>query len=189
MKRVGVLLTRHRYLTLAAVGLLVAAGAVAAFSGAAFSYKTANPNNTFTAGILTHSGPAGAILTAANMKPGDTATGTATIANTGTIAGALSLAQSGLADTPGGNGGALSDVLQLTVEDVTAPGAPVVKYTGLLKDMPSTLLGTLAAGGSSTYEFTVTFPDGGEPSSNTTGDNRYQGSSLTVQFDWTSVQT
>ncbi|MBM3147429.1 MAG: hypothetical protein FJ000_05995, partial [Actinobacteria bacterium] len=78
---------------------------------------------------------------------------------------------------------------ELKVEDVTVPGAPVVKYDGLLKDMPSTLLGTLAAGGSSTYEFTVTFPDGGVPPDNVSGDNRYQGSSLTVQFDWTSVQT
>jgi hypothetical protein len=189
MKRVGFMLSRHRYLTLAAIALLVAAGAVAAFSSAAFSYKTSNPSNTFTAGILQHSNSKlnAAILTASLMKPGDSVTGSVTITNTGNIPGVFSLSQSGLVDTLGPNGGALSDVLQLTIVDTGAPVPPV--YNGLLKDMGTLSLGTWAAGAGKTYDFTVTFPDGGPPPDNTHGDNAYQGSSLTVQFDWNETQT
>jgi hypothetical protein len=50
-------------------------------------------------------------------------------------------------------------------------------------------VGTIAANGSNTYTFTVTFPDNSTPASDTTGDNAYQGSSTTVEFDWTAVQS
>ncbi len=188
MKRLGIMLGRHRYLTLAAVALLVAAGAVAAFSGASFNYKTANPGNTFTAGILTHSNSqSGAILTVEKMVPGQSASGEVTIANTGDIAGAFSVTKSGLSDVAGSNGGLLSDVLTLKIEDVTG-ATPAVVWQGPIKDLAAQSLGQWDAGVSHSYRFTVSFPDGGSPADNTSGDNAYQGSSLEVQFDWTSVQ-
>jgi spore coat-associated protein N len=185
MKRAGIMLSRHRYLTLAAVALLVAAGAVAAFSGAAFSYKTANPSNTFTAGILTHSNSANnaAILTVgpALMKPGDTKTGTVTITNTGNLAGVFSvtLTPNSIVESHP-NGGVMSDVLTLKIDDITGPGPDVQKYTGLLKNLSNCDLGEFASGAAHTYRFTVTFP--------ASCDNTFQNSSLTCGFDWNEVQ-
>jgi spore coat-associated protein N len=198
VKRAGIMLSRHRYLTLAAVALLVAAGAVAAFSGAAFSYKTANPSNTFTAGTLTHTNDRNnaAILTAGPMKPGDHPSGQVTITNTGNLQGKFFLSMSGLSDLRDGTyGGKLSNVLRLKVVDLANPGTPL--YDDLLKNFPKSAtsdipidLGTFAAsGGAHTYEFTVTFTDGGVPAANDSGDNVYQNAQLTVQFDWNETQT
>jgi hypothetical protein len=199
MKRVGVMLSRHRYMTLAAVALLLAAGAVAAFSGAAFSYRTANPSNTFTAGTLTHnnSEDGSAILKLDPlMKPGAVRTGTVTITNTGNLDGKFYLSMSDLTDVrPGTHGGNLSEVLKLKVVDTTT--GTTLYNDLLLRDFPKTgtadvplSLGTFtASGGAHTYEFTVTFPDGGTPPANDQGDNRYQNAQLTVQFDWNETQT
>jgi spore coat-associated protein N len=184
MKRAGVMLSRHRYLTLAAVALLVAAGAVAAFSGAAFSYKTANPSNTFTAGILAHSNSANnaAILTVgpALMKPGDTKTGTVTITNTGNLEGVFSvtLTPNSIVESHP-NGGVMSGVLMLKIEDITT-ATPVEKYSNLLKDVSNVDLGQFIPGAAHTYRFTVAFPS--------SCDNTFQSSSLTCGFDWNEVQ-
>jgi hypothetical protein len=197
MKRVGVMLSRHRSMTLAAVALLLAAGAVAAFSGAAFSYKTANPSNTFTAGILSHSNSEDglAILKLDPlMKPTSVRTGTVTITNTGNLDGKFYLSMSNLTNVRSGTyGGDLSDVLTLKVVDTTTT---TTVYDAALKDFPETgidtpiSLGTFtASGGAHTYEFTVTFPDGGVPPANDEGDNIYQNAQLTVQFDWNETQT
>jgi hypothetical protein len=48
-------------------------------------------------------------------------------------------------------------------------------------------MGDIAAGDDRTYEFTVTFPDGGTPSGPNAGDNRYKGDSVTVDYHWESV--
>ena len=73
MKRFGIMMRRHRWAVLAALALLVIAGTAAIFSGAVFNYRTANPGNVFTAGILKHSNSkdAAAIMTVGDlMKPG-----------------------------------------------------------------------------------------------------------------------
>ena len=88
-----------------------------------------------------------------------------------------------MADVPGSNGGSLFNVLKLKVDD----GATNI-YNGNLKDFTSKALGTFAPNDTHTYTFTITFPDGGVPGGNTTGDNAYQGSSTTAEFDWTAVQ-
>ena len=119
------------------------------------------------------------------MKPTDVKTGTVTIKNTGDLAGKFTLAMIKIADDQGTNAGHghLYDVLQLKIED----GSTVV-YNGALAASPAGLIDTYAPGESHTFTFTVTFPDGGTPGSNTTGDNVYQGSTTTVEFDWTAVQ-
>ena len=190
MKRVSSMLRSHRLLTLAAVAVLVAAGSAAAYTGASFNYKTANPTNVFTAGILSHSNTkaGSAIVTAAAMEPGQSSQGTVTIKNTGNVAGTFSVSKSAIADVAGTYGGLLSSVLKISVDDVTVPASPVNKYNNTLSGFSNVALGTLAANASATYQITLSFPDGGVPASNTTGDNAFQGSSLTFQLDWTSVQ-
>lgn len=164
---------------------VVIASAFLVGSGAVFTSTSANPSNVFTAGVFTHtnSNNAAAILTASLMKPGDAKTGTVTIKNTGDLGGDFTVTMTKTADTAGANGGSLYNVLKLKIDD----GATTV-YNGNLKDFSSNALGTYAPNDTHTYTFTVTFPDGGTPGSNTTGDNAYQGSSTTVQFTWTAVQ-
>jgi hypothetical protein len=171
--------------TLAALASLSLAAVVAIGSGASFTSASANPSNTFSAGNLAQTNSkAGAILTATKMVPGGSANGTVTITNSGDVAGTFTLSKSSLSDTPGPNGGTMSTMLDLTVEDVTGP--PVTVWTGKVGAMPSQSLGSFAVGEARTYKFTVSFPDGGTPPSDTTGDNAYKGSSMSVQYDWTA---
>jgi spore coat-associated protein N len=169
------------------VATLVLASAFLVGSGAVFTSTSASPSNVFTAGVLTHSNTkdGSAILTASLMKPTDIKTGTVTIVNTGDLSGDFTLSMVKTADVAGTNAGAghLYNVLKLKIQDGTT-----VVYDGNLKDFTNASLGTYAPAASHTYTFTVTFPDGGTPSSNITGDNIYQGSTTTVEFDWAAVQ-
>lgn len=169
------------------LALLGVAAATVIGSGAVFTSSSANPANVFTAGVLSHhNDKAGtAILTASLMKPGDTVDGQVTITNTGDLAGDFTITTSNLADTPGFNGGKLSDVLQLTIVDKES-GATL--YSGPIKSVGTVSAGTYSPAESHTYVFTVSFPDSGTPGGPTSGDNRYQGSSMTIDFDWTAVQ-
>jgi hypothetical protein len=178
-----------RILVLALILLLVA-GLLVGVSFAVFSTSSANAGNVFTAGSLSSSNSKnGAILTAANMVPGDTVEGTVTIKNTGDSEGAFRLSSSTPTDTAGPNGGKLSTVLDLRV--VQDPGATSkVVYDGKFNAMTTPVnVGTWAGGAEHTFEFTVTFPDGGTPGGPTTGDNAYQGSSTTVEYTWSATST
>jgi hypothetical protein len=104
------------------------------------------------------------------------------ITNTGDVPGTFTLSRSSLTETAGPNGGKLSNVLELTVKDVT--GSPVTVYSGKVDTMGAQALGSFAVSAARTYEFTVKFPDGGTPSSPTTGDNLYKGSSISVGYQW-----
>jgi hypothetical protein len=116
------------------------------------------------------------------MRPGDSVTDTVTLGNTGTVPGDLSLSTSNLLDTPGPGGGALSGELDLVIRDVTNAGSPVTVYSGKIGALTPVTLGTLAAGASRVYEFRVSFPDAGAGA-----ENAFQGSAVSVQFDWTAV--
>ncbi|MEI6726403.1 MAG: hypothetical protein WCN81_09300 [Actinomycetes bacterium] len=192
MKRFKVLFGQRRMQVLLTLAVLLLAVSVVIGSGANFTATSANPANVFSAGNLaqTNSKTGAAILTAALMKPGDTATGTVTITNSGNIPGRFSLSTSNLVDTAGANGGKLSAVLTLKITDGTN-----TVYTGPINavgtvQLPNTFLPSVfpwPAAAAHTYTFTVTFPDGGTPGTATTGDNAYKGSSMTMQFDWTAV--
>jgi spore coat-associated protein N len=176
---------RRLLLILPIVVVMIAAAAVMA-SGATFTASSANPNNTFTAGNLSHSNSkaGSAILTASKMKPGDSVTGSVTITNDGDLPGTFTLSTSSLAETAVGTGGGhLADVLQLKIMDGTTQ-----IYNESIKSVGTITLGTWAAGAAHTYDFTVTFPDGGTPGSNSTGDNIYKKAGMSIQFDWLSVQ-
>lgn len=183
-KRLAVMKGKQRASLLLAALVLIAAAAVGS-SGAVFTAHSANPANVFTAGNLSHvnSKANAAILTASKMKPLDTATGSVTITNDGDIPGTFSLSTSNLTNTPGGNGGLLSAVLLVKVVDGTT-----TVYDGPINAVGTVPLGTFAPAAVHTYAFTVTFPDGGTPGSDTTGDNAYKSSSMAIEFDWTEVQ-
>lgn len=189
MSRMKVVATSPKLL-LASLATVLAAAGITVGSGAGFTSKSANPANTFSAGVLSQANSVdGAILTASKMKPGESASGTVKITNDGDIAGTFSLSQVDVVDTAGANGGKLSSKLDLKIEDVTNAASPVTVYDGKVAGLTTAKdLGAYAAGSSKTYKFTVSFPDGGTPSSTTTGDNAYKGSSLSVGYQWDSVQ-
>jgi spore coat-associated protein N len=185
------ILARRPKLTLGALATSLAAVGLAVGSGAEFSSSSANPSSTFSSGTLSHtnSKDGSAILTASGMKPGDSASGSVTITNTGNMPATFTLSKSNLTNPQLGSGGEkLSDQLDLVVAD----GSTTV-YSGKLGAMGTITLdgdtstaGTqkFGASGSSTaahsYTFTVTLPS-------PTG-NAYQGTSTTVQYDWTAAQ-
>jgi spore coat-associated protein N len=178
---------RNRRRLLIGLGLILLAAAVAVGSTAVFTSSSANPGNTVTAGTLEASNDkeGAAILTANRMVPGESKNGTVTISNTGDVSGTFSLSSSNLSNAPGPNGGRISDVLQLRI----AEGANAPFYNGPYNAMPKQDLGSWPAGEEHTYEFTVTFPQGGQPGSDTTGDNAYEGSSTSIDFTWDAVSS
>ncbi|MEO8290794.1 MAG: TasA family protein [Gaiellaceae bacterium] len=179
--------TRHPRRALLALAALTASVAVAVGSSASFSASSANPSNTFAAGTLTilNSKEGLAVLTASNMKPGDSATGTVDVQNTGSLSGAFTLSQSGIVDSDGSN--PLSAKLNLVVKDCGdfSSGTPTCdagdpqKYSGTIAAMGSNALGTFAASEKHRYEFAVTF--------DSSAGNAYQGDTSSVQFDWNAA--
>jgi len=130
---------------------------------------------------LSNSKENAAIFHADAMRPGEEASGSVTITNTGTVNAALSLAPEDQADTPGNGGGKLSDRLELLVIDVTAVTAPVTVYSGTLKQMAATNVGSLAPGGRRTYLFVASLRPNGS------ADNAFQGAGLTTGFRWSAT--
>jgi spore coat-associated protein N len=163
---------------------LAALGAVSiAAIGGTFANFSATPtsisSNAFASGTLTMSASSNAaIFNSAAMKIGDTATGSVTITNTGTLAGAYTLqgASSGSA--------ALASQLHLTVyKDTDGSGTPV--YDGSLGGLSSASLGTFAANnGAHTFYFHVSLPSTGSDAS----DNLIQGLVASETFTWTATQ-
>ena len=175
---------RHPMRVLGALSALIAAVAVAVGSSASFTATSANPSNTFAAGTLSilNSKEGLAVLTASGMKPGDSATGTVDVQNTGSLSGAFSLSRSNIVDSDGAN--PLSAKLNLVVKDCGdfSLGIPACdagdpqKYSGTIAAMGSTALGTFVASEKHRYELAVTFDSG--------AGNAYQGDNSSVQFNW-----
>lgn len=120
------------------------------------------------------------VLTAANIGPGDSAEGTVEIANEGSEAIAVTLAQHDLVDTPGAGGGLLSQRLRLRV---TSDSTPQSVYEGSLAAMPPQALARLAPGAVRSYEFVATLPDSGAA---TAAENAVQEASTSVAYSWTA---
>jgi hypothetical protein len=164
--------------------LSLAAVAVVAVSavGGTFANFTATPttiaSNAFASGSLTmtRSG-SGAIFSASAMKIGDTATGSVTINNTGSLAGAYTLTGSSSGSA------ALANQLNLKIYADVDGGTAI--YDGSLGGFSSGSLGTFAAtNGSHTYYFHVSLPTTGSDA----GDNAFQGLSASETFTWAAVQ-
>ncbi len=181
--------------TLAALATVLVAVGITGASGANFTAQSANPSNVFTAGTLTmlNSKANAAILTAANMRPGDPATtGTVDIQNTGSLSGTFTLAKGTLTSTDATY--PMASKLNVTVVDCGdfSSGTPVcgdandvTKFTGgTLTQMggganPISALGTFASNEKHRYQFSVAL----DPSA----DDNYQGDAATVQFLWNAT--
>jgi hypothetical protein len=175
---------RGAFLRLEVLALVVVAICLAVLSSSSTPARadlelTSGPGDSLT---LSNDKEGAAILSLGGMRPGDSVTDTVTLGNTGTIPGDLSLSTSNLLDTPGAGGGALSGELDLVIRDVTNVGSPVTVYSGKIDALTPVALGTLAASASRVYEFRVSFPDAG-----TGAENTFQGSGISVEFDWTAV--
>jgi hypothetical protein len=187
MSRISALIA-HPSRTVSALAVVLAAAGVTVGSGANFTAKSANPANTFTTGTLTmeNSKDAAAILTAGGMKPGDSASGTVDIKNTGTLSGAFSLTTS--APTNNDATYPILSQLDLKIVDcgvVTASTTPdcatgtTAVYDGKVSAVGTKSLATYAKDEKHRYKFDVTLPS-------STNDN-YQGKTGSIQFDWNAA--
>jgi hypothetical protein len=173
MDRVRLIAGSHRWLLLAALALLALALGSAMFSGASFSSKSANSASLVAGSIqLSSSAPNQAIVTAAEMEPGDSRQGTIVIGNQGDVAGTVTLSASGL------TGAALAAVIDFKVEDTTEKS--IQKWSGKLSAFSSVSLGTLAAGTTRSYRFTLSWPAASNEAS-------LQGASTSLAFQWSGV--
>ena len=193
MSRLRLLAANPRLALGALLTLLLAAAAVVG-SGADFTASSANPANTFAAGTLTisNSKEGAAVLSASGLKPGNSATGTVDIENTGDLSGVFTLSRTAPVDSDGAN--PLSGKLNLTIIDcgTFAAGTPtcgdgndVTVYNGGTIAQMGTVghavnsLGTYAGSDKHRYQFTVQLD-------NTAG-NAYQGDTSSVEFDWAAA--
>jgi spore coat-associated protein N len=179
----GLTRTMSKNLPLTKILLSLAAISVVAVAtvGGTFANFTATPttisSNAFASGSLTMSrSGSGAIFSSAAMKIGDTATGSVTITNTGTLAGAYTLTGSSSGSA------ALASQLHLTLYKDVDSGTAI--YDGSLGSF-SASLGTFAAnGGAHTFYFHVSLPTTGSDA----GDNALQGLSADEDFTWSAAQ-
>jgi hypothetical protein len=148
------------------------------FSGASFTASSVNPANMFTAGILTHTTDRDGyvMIAASGLMPGVSETGSLRLTDGGNVPGRFTLSASGLTDTPGSP--KLSDVLTLTVEDVT--GTATTLYQGSVSAFSAVDLGTIAPGDVRSYQFTLAYPAG-------TADAALQGAALSLGLRITGV--
>jgi spore coat-associated protein N len=176
----------RRLLATAGVLLAVFAGAAALYASAAVRQGPTSPGvRAFASGAMSVSNSKNgiAIFDISGIGPGMRGEGEVTIGNTGSAPGTLALASLDRSDAPGLYGGALSGRLELRVADVTG-GLDLEDYAGDLVSMPELRMGTLAAGESRTYRFSVSMRDGGAPSSPYVDDNLYQRASTSLSYDW-----
>ena len=173
-----------RLLTLAAIAAVVA---VSAANGLA---RPAQPHAVLTqaSGDLTiaNSLSGQAVFQASGLAPGRSVTGTVQLSNNGALPGDLSLAQVDVLDTPGANGGRLSDAVHLDITDVTG-GSSIPVFAGQLAAVGDRPLGAITPGRARTFRFTASLPDNGQPPSATGGDNAYAGSGLSARYAWTAT--
>ena len=176
MKRVSALWQASPRKVVGALFILMLAAMMAVASGASFTSTTPNVGNVVTAGIMKidtdKSG--GAILSISGLVPGHNDHGTVTLNNTGDAAGVLTLSKSNVSNS----GPALSSKLDLVITD-TSDGSTV--YSGKLGNMARQRRPARSPrAGTKTYDFKVSFPDGGLPAGPTSGDNAYQSASTSV---------
>jgi hypothetical protein len=186
-------LAAHPRRTVGALAVVLAAVGITVGSGANFTARAANPANTFTAGTLGiddskgNGSSATAILSAPNLKPGDSAPGTVDIQNTGSVAGTFTLSTSSASDSTGVS---LLGELDVRIEDcgayttvngtLTAPacgsGRVLSASNAKLNGVGPIDLGSFAAGEKHRYKFDVTLPQ--------STDNTFQAKSASIAFVW-----
>jgi len=172
-------------LTSVAAGLVLLAGLTTAAGGAADPPAAQLTMSSGGSLELSNSLAGAAVLSAENMAPGASAAGTVSVSNMGGSDGAFSLSQANVVDAPGPFGGRPSDHFQLAVEEISAGGSTAQSlYSGVLSGLGTRPLGSIRAGETRTYRFTVNFPDTGVPPAPGLGDNLFQSASLSVDYVW-----
>ena len=164
-------------LVFVALALTAALYAITSHAGSGKPHA-ASPQVALAAGTLSvnNSLNGGAILSATGMVPGGpTSNGSVTISNGGSLKGAFTLSKNVTGGSP------LASLLHVVISQ----GGTTI-YDGSVAGMGSISLGQFAAGESRTYDFAVNFPDGGTPSSNTSGDNAGRGVTATVDYVWSA---
>jgi hypothetical protein len=128
-----------------------------------------------------------AVFSAVAMRPGEGVNGAVTITNDGDRPGRFAVKGTGVQDVAGPNGGMLSERVELVLFDVTNVRQPVTVYAGPPAGFWQTDLGVIAPGMKRDYLVVATLPDGGLPGDGAAGDNRFQGSSLSLGFEWSAT--
>jgi hypothetical protein len=166
---------------LSAVAVVVASGGSSQGSGEMSPAAALRATGPLTIG---NSREGSAVLSASGMAPGQSQTGVVDIQNASSMDATFALAQSNVTGTVLAGSLSLSVVDCGTFAGATAPtcdaGDPQV-YSGALNGLPSTPLGSFAAGVTHRYRFAVAFPNG-----TPAHDNPLQGLSASVQFDWSA---
>jgi hypothetical protein len=155
---------------------LLAASALVAGSGAAFTSTSGNIASAVTSGTLTqaNSKDGQAIFNLTNMKPGDTLNGSLTITNTGSLPAAFSLTEVSSANAFS------AAALSLTITNTTTGTTVYTGDFGGLADGTKNPLGTYAPGAVNAYTFTVKLA--------ADATNTEQGKTATAVYQWDSVQ-
>ena len=165
--------TTNRRKVLIPLATLLAAGAVAVGSGATFT-STSVSSSAVTAGTLVHTNSQkGLSMNVANIKPGDSISGTATISNTGTLDSTLTLQET--ADNSAFTAGALKLVIEQGSTELYKGNFGALDNSTLLD------LGALNTGTSTTITFTVSMPSG--------ADDANQGKQASASYRWVTTQS
>jgi len=174
MDRVRLIIHSRHWLLLAALALLALALGTAMFSGAKFTSRSANTASLVAGSIqLSSSLPSQAIVAeTSGLVPGDSRKGSVSITNKGSAAASVDLKASGLTGT------ALAAVIDLKIEEV-AGSTTTQKWSGKLGTFTTLDLGSLGAGSTQTYQFTLSWPEASKSSS-------LQGASTSLTFQWSA---
>ena len=163
-----------------AAGILLAVAVALVATAAPARERPAELGRMAAEGAVTLSAASGtghAIITASGLRPGQSVSGNVALANVGESRGRLTLQRTGMVDTPGRFGGRLSDVLLLRVEELGGGS-----WTGPLSGPDALDLGIMEPGEGRSYKLTLTLPDTGPRGR----DNGVQGSSVTIDWAWTT---
>jgi spore coat-associated protein N len=158
-------------MALGAIGLAVAA------PGGGQRLASAEIQGASGAVTISNSRAGQAVFDAQAMRPGEGVSGTLQIGNAGDVAGDFAVRPSGLQDTPGPNGGLLSQRIELVLFDVTDVNDAQTIFAGTPADFAQVSLGKFQPGEERSYLFAATLPDTGD-------DNAYQGAGMSLGFEW-----
>ena len=159
----------------AALGLLALAS-MAGGTSASFTATTVNPNNLFGTALLSISNDKpndGDLVNIANLVPGDTATRTVTISNSGTSGFTYSGSITNLTTTV-----LWTDVVKGLQVEVKRGLTSL--YTGALKNLAIPASSTIAPAATDTLTFVFSLP--------AAADNSFQGLTQTFTITYTATQ-
>jgi hypothetical protein len=131
--------------------------------------------------LLDNSRAGTAIFGGSGLAPGESVSGDVQLTAPESFPSDVSLSLADLVENLGPANVPLSSVLQLRVVEDPPGGGPLVRYSGLLRDLGTRSMDAYAAGETRTYRFVATLPD--VPAA-----NQVQGTSATASFTWNAQE-